>query len=435
MSLRFGIAAAALGLLALAAAVAALVWGVRALDIVPPSRLTIAAGAEGTGYHRIALAYRRSLAEDGIELEILETGGSPENLARLTGDAPPDFALVQGGLEIDPETGLEGLGAVFLEPLLLLHAGALDPVTYPPDWKGLRLAVGAEGSGTRAVFDRLAKLMGLDPARIERVPLSGTAASIALQTGEVDAALFVAPPGAPYLRPLVEREDIRHAEIRHAEALAWRLDHSEIVTIPEYGLDYARETPDRDIELIAFVARLVARPGLHPAAVNRIVRAAGQLHGPGDVVSGEGRFPSVAQVGVPMEPYARDLILHGPSPLEAWLPYWAVAQINAIALLIVPLVLVLLPLFRTGPSLYAWWMQARVYRNYAALAKIERAAEEAARPGDLDPLDRRLAEIDRGLETSEVPPAYRGQAYAARVHVDLVRRRLAERRAALETAG
>jgi TRAP-type uncharacterized transport system substrate-binding protein len=425
-------ASAKLYLLGALGILAVLALAVRALDLAPPDRLTIAAGAPGSAYHAIATRYRSALAEDGVALEIVESAGSVENARRIADpDSPVDLALVQGGIPLSPEDGVEALATVFLEPLFVFHAGALEDVTFPPTWQDLRIAVGAQGSGTRFAFGRMAELMSLNLQINELVPLGGMEAARALLDGEVDVAVFVAPPSAPYLAPLFASEGVRMTEILHAEALARQMPYVERISVPDHGIDYRRERPPREVSLLALSARLVARETLHPAAVNRLIGAAETVHGGPTVLAPEGRFPSALGASLPVDSYARNLIEEGQSPLAEYLPYWAAAQISAIAVLIVPLLFLLLPAMRALPALYEWRMRARIYRHYDELRAIEGAAARATDADDLDRLEHRLDALDRMLFRARLTPAFRGEGYAARMHLDLVRRRLAERRGAL----
>lgn len=410
---------------------------VATLDLAPPRSLKMAAGAQGTGYHRIATQYATLLRAEGIELEIVETRGSVENASKISGrraEPSVDLAIVQGGIPLNPEDGVEALATIFLEPLFIFHRGALGRTTYPPDWSGLKVAVGAPGGGTRFVFDRMARLMKLDPQATEQVPLSGQEAATALLSGDVDVAVFVAPLDAPYLAPLLHGDDVEMAEILHAEAIARRLPYIELVRIPELGLDYALDLPPRDVRLLAAAARLVARTGLHPAAVNRLLKAAETIHSPPDIITEEERFPSPRSAELPVNPYARDLMENGHPRLEEYLPYWVVAQINAIAILLLPLLIVLVPLMRLAPGLFDWTMRSRVYKHYPALLAIERQAEKAPDRATIDALERRLDAVDKALAKAKLTPAYREHGYTTRVHAELVRRRLEARRRDLAEA-
>lgn len=409
---------------AVAAFVAAAVW---LLDLWPPDRVSIAAGQPGTAYHALAERYRSILARDGIDVEIVETAGSVENAELLTQEEV-DAAFLQGGVPVPDSGTVEALGAVFLEPLWIFHGGALDDPANPARWGGLRIAAGGPGSGTRFVVDAAFRALGLDPSRFDLMPIGGQAAAEALVAGEIDVALFVAPVTAPYLRTLFADPEVAAVSIRDGDSLARRLPFVEMTDIPPASFDYAGRRPPDRIELIAMIGRLVARADLHPALVDRLVEAARQIHGGRDLVTTEGQFPSTAGVDMEMNGQAAALITEGPSPFNRFLPYWVGAQVSKFALLLVPLLVILFPVFRIAPGLYQWQMRNRVWKHYVALRHIEREAQAASQPAEFDGLVQRLDAIEAEVARLRLPVRFREYAYALRVHLDLVRRRIAERR-------
>jgi TRAP-type uncharacterized transport system substrate-binding protein len=407
----------------------------RVVALLPPDRIRFAAGSGGSAYHQLAQQYRSILARDGIEVEILETAGSVENAALVAGpDADADVALLQGGVPIPEDRPVEALAATFLEPLWIMHDGALGDPADPAHWDGLEIAAGAEGSGTRFVIDALTRVVGETMATNDFLPLGGQAAADALLAGDADAAIFVAPVTAPYLQPLFQDSGMTTASIRDGEALTRQLPFVRQVRIPRSGFDYAAEDPPETVELIAMVCRLAAPAVLHPALVDRLIHAARIVHSGRDLITDENEFPSTENVAMPMNAQAEDLIRKPPSPLYRFLPYWVVAQVNSFALLLVPLLVVILPLMRILPGLYEWQMRARIYRRYPELRDIEREVAEAEDPAQIADLERRLGQVEEHVSRLVLPMRYHEYAYTLRVHIDLIRRKL-ERKRAAGTAG
>lgn len=419
------------GLLGLLLTIGATVALFVLLDLLPPRQLTMAAGQPGSAYHDLALRYRQELAQDGIALRILETPGSVANAAALAEGA--DVAILQGGVPAPETVQTEALAAILLEPMFLFHRAGLR-IDSPADWADLRLAGGAEGSGTRAAVLAVLATLG-DPLPHDRLlPLGTTAAAEALVAGEIDAAIFVAPVTAPYLRDLLPDPGLGLAQLRDLPAIARRLDFVEVATIPAAGFDYLRRIPPDDVTLPAMVARLVAREGLHPALIDRLVRAAERIHRPPDLITEEGRFPSVEGLGGSMNAQAEALLRDGSGVLADVLPFWATAQINRVAVLLLPLLFLVLPLLRALPGLYAWSMESRVYRHYDRVLAVDAAADDAATAADFDRLAGELDALDAEARTIRVGRRFRGSAYALRMHIDLVRGRLRARRSALGEA-
>jgi TRAP-type uncharacterized transport system substrate-binding protein len=402
-----------------------LALAIRMLDLAPRRTLVFAAGSEGGSYHQLAQRYRAILARDDIAVTILTTAGSVENAELIAGGAA-DVAFLQGGVEPRPDAGIEALAATFLEPFWVFHTGVLADPANPAAWAGLRIAAGRQGSGARFAADAVIRALDLPDVAAGLVDLGGAEAAEALLAGEVDVALFVAPASAPYMQPLFAAPEARLASIRDTEALVRRLSFVQPATIPPSAFDYAGRRPPSAIDLVAMTGRLVAREGLHPSLVDRLVNAARHIHSDRDLVTEENQFPGTLGADLPLNPQAVTLLGAPPSPLYRFMPYWVVAQVNSFALLLVPILVLLIPIFRIAPGIYQWRMRARVYRHYTDLLEIDREVMAGPVATALDRLESRLNAIEADLVSLNLPLRFREYAYTLRVHIDLVRKRIAE---------
>ena len=144
----------------------------------PPMQLVMATSSRDEPYHAFGLRYREELAKDGIALELRETAGAVENL-RLLEEAGSgvDIAFTQGG--IAPVAGgekIRAIASVFLEPLWLFSRRPITPESIE-SLRGLRVAIGPEGSGTREMVEELLAANGMTPADLTLVPLADHAAA------------------------------------------------------------------------------------------------------------------------------------------------------------------------------------------------------------------------------------------------------------------
>ncbi len=289
----------------------------------PPKRVVIATGASDGAYFAFAGKYRAILAKEGIELAVRPTAGSVENLALLQ-DAKNgvDVALVQGGIGTPgSHPGLVSLGSLYFEPLWLFTR--LRELEDLLPLVGARIAVGPQGSGTRAVALRLLAENGLDKDNVRLMLLGAGAGAAALRAGTVEAVFFVGSAQAPVVRRLLATPGVYLANFRRAEAYARRFRFLSAVSLPEGVLDFAGNVPDREILLLAPAATLVASPGLHPALVQLLMRAATATHRDGGLFERAGEFPSLDFTDFPVSPDARRYIESGPSLLQRFLPFWA----------------------------------------------------------------------------------------------------------------
>src|SRR4051812_596343 len=141
--------ASAVALLLALLAGAALLWVVLS---APPRTVTITSGPPGSTFERYAQNYSVELAKHGVTLNILPSGGSLENLARLKNKGSGvDFGFVQGGLVGDnPPPGLVSLGSVTYQPLWLFYRGTTR-INRLSELAGKRVGIGADGSGVQAL--------------------------------------------------------------------------------------------------------------------------------------------------------------------------------------------------------------------------------------------------------------------------------------------
>jgi TRAP-type uncharacterized transport system substrate-binding protein len=66
---------------------------------MPPRLIVMATGAEGTRYYDVGERYRASLARANVEVRLVSTTGSVENLAMpLNPHAGASVALIEGGI-------------------------------------------------------------------------------------------------------------------------------------------------------------------------------------------------------------------------------------------------------------------------------------------------------------------------------------------------
>ena len=189
------------------------------MDPFPPRRISIGCGPPEGANFKYAQAYREILAKEGISLELRNTAGSAENL-KLLGAASGgvDVAFVQGSMKsLAQNTDLVSLGSLFFEPLWIFHRKDLD-LQRLPDLKGLRLAVGEKGGGTRILALRLLKLNGINSHNSEMFSIGYQKATNKLLNGEVDVAFFVASYIAGRLITLIDSTSLKLMGIERAEA-------------------------------------------------------------------------------------------------------------------------------------------------------------------------------------------------------------------------
>ena len=391
----------------------------------PPDSFVMTTGADGGAYHLFAQRYREILKREKITVALKPSAGSMENLQRLQG-AKSDVAvgLVQAGVIVgEPPAGLRSLGAVSYEPLWVFYRGKED-IDKLSQLSGKRIAVGTEGSGTRALALQLLKASGIDGSSSELMPIGGNEAVTALIEETVDAALFVASPDAPTVQVLAKTKDIKLANLVQAEAFTRRFPYLTAIQLPRGAVDLAADLPARDLTLLATTANLIVREDFHPALGFLLLQAATEVHGRASMLQKSGAFPTAKEAEFPLADEATRYYKSGTPFLQRYLPFWMANLIERMAVLLLPLVAVLLPLCKILPALIQWRNKSRLFKWYGELKLLEAQVASNADLAQLGGYLERLDEIEDGVSNTRVGPSYSDYVYNLRLHIDLVRNRV-----------
>jgi TRAP transporter TAXI family solute receptor len=412
------------------AVVAALLWtAFQLLQPAPSRRIVLASGNASGIYHQYAQRYIEILGREGVKVEERMTEGATENLRLLRDPASHvDVAFLQGGVaEPTPSDDVDMLASLYYEPLWIFYRDAAM-LSQINELKGKRIAVGVPGSGTRALVDKVliangvVAANGIAPGNTEIVGMGGADALRALKKGELDVAVFVGGAETPTIQQAMRDPVIKLMSLARADAYARRFPWMSKLTLPAGTIDLAINVPDRDVQMIGTKAMLAARSSLHPALINLLIDAAREIHGAQGYFEAAGEFPGTAPVDLPVSPYADQHKRFGPSFLYRYLPFWVATVIERAIILLLPLAVVLVPLFNYLPKLLDWRVRSRVYRWYGELSLLEQDVE--TRKGDL-PVDQWLKDLDRiehAVAQIHTPDKFASEVYTLREHVGLVRR-------------
>jgi TRAP-type uncharacterized transport system substrate-binding protein len=410
--------------------VAAIWLAVHFIQPAPPSTLTMSAGPKGSTFWNAAQQYKTILARNGITLNVLESEGSVQNLHRLADPkSNVDVAFVQDGLASKAPGDLVSLGSVAYVPLAIFYHG--PAITRLSQFEGQRLAIGAEGSGTRELALVLLKANGIEPGGTTTLlPLSGDDAAHALVEGKIDAA-FLAGDSAqpPVMARLLHLPGVRFFDFRQADAFARRFPFLTALTIPMGAFDLGRNMPAEPVHIIAPTVELVARDTLHPALSDLLIEAAKEVHGHATILQRAGEFPAPRTQDFPISDDAARYYKSGKSFLYRVLPFWLASLADRLIVLLVPIIVVLIPGLRLVPSLYAWRVKSRIYRWYGSLIALERASMGDTSAAERHALVRQLDTIEDSVNGMKMPLSYADQFYVLREHIGFVRQRLAHARA------
>jgi len=121
---------------------------------------------------------------------------------------------------------------------------------------------------------------------------------------------------------------------------------------------------------------------------------------------------------------ARNFYKSGPPFLQRYLPFWLAVLLGRLLLLTLPLIGLLIPLFKVTPLLFNWQMQRRIYRLYVELREIESNWRERPAGEGRDDLIAGLDQLEARAHQVLLPASLVGSLYAFKEQLALVRQRL-----------
>lgn len=318
------------------------------------------------------------------------------------------------------------LGSVAYEPLLLFYRGAA-PVDLLSDLNGKRLAIGPVGSGTRTLALALLEANGIEPGGATALlDLDGEDATRALLQTNVDAVFLMGDSASSQnMRTLLRTPEIRLFNFTQADGYTRRIHYLNKLVLPKGAIDFGKDIPAQDVNLVAPTVELIARANLHPALTDLLLEAAREVHGNATLFQHRGEFPAPVEVDFHLSDEARRYYASGKSFLYRSLPFWLASRVNRILVVFVPTLFVLIPGLRIIPTAYRWRIKLRLYRSYRALLVLEREMVAASTPERREELLRRLDHIEKAVDKMKVPASFADQFYGLRGDIAFVRGKLA----------
>ncbi|QWD63649.1 TAXI family TRAP transporter solute-binding subunit [Polynucleobacter sp. MWH-UH2A] len=394
----------------------------------PPKVIEMATGFPTGLYYQFGERLKEEVAKDGVNLEVKATGGTIDNLGLLNDpNSGVNFAMVQGGVaDVSKYPNLVSIAGMFYEPIWVWYresgfkseGGRLQVLGQ---LKGKRVAIGNEGSGTLALSTALLKISGIKENEIHGEKLKPDQALAKLSNGELDAVFIVAAAEAPILKKFYEVPGIRLMSFDQADAYTRNLPYLSKVSVPRGLLSIEHDVPRQDIQVIAPTATLVTQDKVSPAMISLMLSASYDILKSYSRLQKPGEFPSGVGMDFPLHVDAEIYLKDGPSFLHRHLPFWTAVWVGRFVKIVIPLLVILIPLFTYIPSAKNFLLRLKLAQVYAELRELERNAfnpdlkEKNFR--DLETIEKRVSNIKVSMMDSK-------ELYDLKGHVGDVRARL-----------
>jgi TRAP-type uncharacterized transport system substrate-binding protein len=416
-------------LLAILALLIVFIFGVLwTLIPAPPKSIAIATGFQDGLYYRFGERMQSSLKKEGVELQVLKTGGTLDNLALLADPkSGVDLAMIQGGVaDIAQYPYLVSIAGMFYEPVWVFYReasfnGTPDGLTLLTQLKGKRVSIGNSGSGTNSIAKLLLDTSGIKPADLEVQALTPQEGAAKLAAGSLDAVFVVAAAEAPLLRSFINLPGVQLMNFVQADAYTCALPFLTKVEVPRGLLSIESDQPRLSRQMIAATATLVSRETFSPAIVSLLLENAQDVLKSYSRLQKPGEFPSINGLDFPLQMDSEIYLKDGPSFLHRHLPFWTAVWVGRFMRVVIPILAILIPLIAYIPALRNLSLRIRLSRIYAELKAIEgSAADPASRAQNR----QALAEIQDRVNAMKVSALESKEHYDLKGHVNMVRERL-----------
>jgi TRAP-type uncharacterized transport system substrate-binding protein len=394
------------------------------INSAAPSTITITTGPAGSSFQNNAEKYKAILAREGVTLKILPSEGSVDNLKKLSDPkVAVDVGFVLGG-EVNGTNvdRLFSLGSISYQPLMIFYRGGDKKLLS--DFKGLRLDIGPDGSGTHSLALLLLKANGVEPndGTVFVDSLAGDSAR-ALLENRIDAIFVMGDStSSDMMRELLHTTGIHLFSFTQADAYTRRITYLNKLELPKGALDFGKDLPAENTYLIGPTVELVARNKLHPALSDILIEAAQEVHGSPGIFKKRGEFPVPQEHEFRISPDATRYYTSGKSFLYRTFPFAIASLIARLLQAIVPVALLLIPAMKAVPAMYRWQMEYRINRWYRGLLDIERQAfNHWADQEKRQELLHRLGHIENSVNKLPVPAKFGSLFYGLREHIGFVR--------------
>jgi len=391
----------------------------------PLQKIMVTTGYKGGANELFGQRYKEILARSNIELEIVNSLGTGENIQRLK-DPNSGFQVgfSQDGGGDEQLTNLVSLGQIGYQPYWIFYRSTQE---WPDidSLQGKRVAIGAKGTGRHNLAQSL-HLGASTPPDLSK--LVGNDATAALKDGRVDAILTSGTLESAHIQELMRDPSIRLMSLPRAEALARIYPQLVRLVLPAGVVDFEKKIPRKDVELIATTTSVLVRRDLNAQIIYLLAQALEEVHNPAGIFHRAGNFPTQFDTRYPMSEAARDYYKNGPSFLNKYLPILVTSYLARMLAALAAIMAISLPLFRFLKNIYDWCIKHYTDNLFQKLRLLHL---ELQQPIDAISHKSIADELDSINQSTHLLPMWHTDVYFSLISRIENERKLLEKNAAL----
>jgi len=404
----------------------ALIIYISSTFVAPPIKkeITIATGGKNGNYYKTALIYKKLLEKQHLKVNIINTAGSVENI-ELVKNHKVDFAFVQAGIiEEKDKNKIYSLASLYYEPLWIFYKDEGYSIDYVIQLIGKKISIGSNGSGTQNLSSMILNINNLNKTNSTILNYSTNKGKESLINGTIDALFIVGGAKSKNVLSLLNNPKINLLSIKRTYAYSSKYSFLNSIKLYEGTINLYKNLPSENKQLLTTTANLIASTTIQDELIRLILKEAKKVHQEKGIFEKEFQFPNLNNLDSNIHEEAQRYLKYGDSWLENIFPFWIASNIDRLKLLLIPLLTLMIPLFKGIWPLYRFTIRSKIYRWYKHLNYIDMKIENSSK----EKLDELLINLNKlKIEVQEhtnVPMSYMGEYYNLLLHIDLIYKKI-----------
>lgn len=386
----------------------------------PKRVITIATGSIHGQYYQTAIKYKELLHKVDVEVNIVTSSGSLENI-KLLNEKKVDIAFIQNGtIKTNTTKSIEALTSIYYEPLWLFYKKDLNDIQYIQDLKSKKISLGLEHSGTKDLSSEVLAINGINKDNAQLEYHNAKESKDKLLKDELDALFLVTSANSKIIKELLENKDIAVFSFKRAIAYSKKFHYLEPINLYEGTVDIYNNMPSRDIKLLSTTATLVVNKDFSDELIRIFLKKVKEVHKRKALFEDENQFPNINNIEIDMNEEAFRYFTYGDTFLEKIFPYWIASTLDRLKILLIPLLTLMIPLFKGVFPLYRWSIRSKIYRWYDEVQDLDLSLDGLSKEELVEKL-KELEKLKQEIkEETKVPLSYMGEYYDLIMHLELI---------------
>ena len=164
------------------------------------------------------------------------------------------------------------------------------------DFKGLKVGIGPENSGTRLLAETILNLYGVSDENTTFIDQTHSIHFDMMEKGELDVGFFLLPANNQFVFKLGTNPNLKIFSLKNSKAISRRFDYLYPEIVQAGGFDLRNNIPNKDIQVVSLPVDLVAKKNLDPSIVVAISLILKEEFKEPNIISDASSFPSMEYI-------------------------------------------------------------------------------------------------------------------------------------------